>query len=82
MFYATLGSEVLRIGRNTSCKDDFVRSATTLLNRMKDQGSNNESVGKVLRKMYGCHDTLHKFAINARTFTNLLFLTSDNTTSV
>ena len=74
MFYATLGSEILRIGRTTSHKDDFLRSASSLLKRMKDQGSNNESVGKILRKMYGRHDTLHKFATNARTFTNLLMV--------
>ena len=72
MFYATLGSEVLRIGRNTSHLEDFLKSSSSLLRRMKNQGAENQAIGKVLRKMYGRHDVLHKFATNAKAFTNLL----------
>ena len=72
MFYSTLGSEVLRIGRTTSHLEDFLKSSSSLLRRMKNQGAENQAIGKVLRKMYGRHDVLHKFATNAKAFTNLL----------
>ena len=74
MFYATLGSEVLRIGKATSHLDDFVESICSLLTRMRGQGAENQAIGKVLRKMYGRHNILHKFATNARSFTNLLMV--------
>ena len=74
MFYATLGSEVLRIGRTTSHLDDFLTSTSSLLTRMRNQGAENQAISKVLRKMYGRHNILHKFATNARSFTNLLMV--------
>ena len=50
MFYATLGSEILRIGRTTSHRDDFLKSASSLLTRMVKQGAEKASVCKVLQK--------------------------------
>ena len=72
MFYATLGSEVLRIGRATSHVDDFLQSTSSLFLRMKRQGAEHKSLSKVLMKMYGRHDVLHRFATNAKVFTKLL----------
>lgn len=71
MFYATLGSEVLRIGRATSHVDDFQKSTSSLLSRMKKQGAEHKSLSNVLKKMYGRHDVLHRFATNAKLFTKL-----------
>ena len=72
MFYATVGSEVLRIGRATSNVDSFVKSTSSLLARMFKQGAERNPLAKVLRKMYGRHDVLHKFATNSKLFTSLL----------
>ena len=72
MFYSTVGSEVLRIGRANSKVESFVKSTSSLLARMTRQGAEQNPLAKVLRKMYGRHDVLHKFATNAKDFTNLL----------
>ena len=72
MFYSTIGSEILRIGRANSNVDSFLKSASSILARMSKQGAKYAPLGKVLRKMYGRHDVLHKFAANAKVFTDLL----------
>ena len=71
-FYSTVYSEVLRIGRATSSVDAFLKSTTSFLSRMTKQGAEHAPLIKVLEKMYGRHDLLHKFATNAKTFSNLL----------
>ena len=71
-FYSTVGSEVLRIGRATSSVDAFLKLTTSFLSRMTKQGAEHAPLIKVLKKMYGRHDVLHKFATNAKTFSNLL----------
>ena len=55
MFYATIGAEVLRIGKATSKYDFFLQSVHTLLSRMKKQGADGFGIKKVLRKMIGRH---------------------------
>ena len=39
---------------------------------MKNQGAENQAIGKVLRKMRDRHDILHKSATNAKVLINLL----------
>ena len=72
MFYSTIGSEILRIGRANSNVESFLKSASSFLARMSRQGAQYAPLGRVLRKMYGRHDVLQKFAANAKVFTNLL----------
>ena len=55
MFYATIGAEVLRIGKATSNYDNFLHSVHTLLLRMKNQGADESAIKKALRKMFGRH---------------------------
>ena len=72
IFYSTVGSEILRIGRATSSVDSFLKSTSCFLTRMIKQGAERDPLARVLRKMYGRHDVLHKFATNAKLFTFLL----------
>ena len=72
MFYSTIGSEILRIGRANSNVDSFLKSASSILARMSKRGAKYAPLGKVLKKMYGRHDVLHTFAANAKAFTHLL----------
>ena len=55
MFYATIGAEVIRIGKATSKYYFFLQSVHTLLARMKRQGADEFGIKKVLRKMIGRH---------------------------
>ena len=71
-FYSTVGSEILRIGRATSDVGAFIKSTSTLLSRMSKQGAEHNPLNRVLKKMYGRHEELHKFAKNAKIFSNLL----------
>ena len=63
MFYATIGAEVLRIGKATSEYNFFLQSVKTLLCRMRKQGADGFGIKKVLRKMMGRHqDHFFKFS--------------------
>ena len=63
MFYATIGAEVLRIGKATSEYNFFLQSVKTLLCRMRKQGADGFGIKKVLRKMMGRHqDHFLKFS--------------------
>ena len=72
MFYSTIGSEVLRIGRVTSHVDSFLKSTSSVLARMFKQGAEHAPLDRILKKMYGPHYVLHKFATNAKVFAHLL----------
>ena len=63
VFYATIGAEVLRIGKATPSYDSFLQSVQTLLLRMKNQGAYEDGIKRVLRKMLGRHqEHVLKFA--------------------
>ena len=55
MYYATIGAEILRIGKATSEYSFFLESVSTLLRRMKKQGADGPGIKKILRKMIGRH---------------------------
>ena len=63
---------MLRIGRATSEVGAFIKSTSTPLSRMIKQGAEHIPLNRVLRKIYGRHEELHKFAKNAKIFSNLL----------
>ena len=72
IFYSCIAAEILRIGRPTSHLADFLNSSKCLLKRMFKQGAKVDRVAKVLLKIYGRHEVLHKFAHNARVFANMI----------
>ena len=72
IFYSCIAAEILRIGRTTSHLADFLNSSKSLLQRMLKQGAKGDRISKVLLKMYGRHEVLHKFADNARLFVNMI----------
>ena len=53
MFYASIGAEILRIGRVCSSTDNFLFSCKILIERVKKQGANNFKLNKTLKKTYG-----------------------------
>ena len=72
IFKATVGGEVLRIGRACSSTESFVKSARCLVERMKRQGAHDKELGKILKKIFGRHEELNKFAINSVKFVSSL----------
>ena len=72
MFYASIGAEVLRIGRVSSCPENFYTSCKAILCRAKKQGGKTNKLCKTLKKSYGRQDVLKKFGLNASVFANSL----------
>ena len=72
IFYSSVGAEILRIGRATSHTTDFLNLTSSLLLRMFKQGANKVRLWKILLKMYGRYQILHKFASNAKVFADIL----------
>ena len=70
MFYASIGAEILRIGRVCSSTDNFLFSCKILIERVKKQGANNFKLNKTLKKTYGRQQLLQQFGINAADFVN------------
>ena len=68
MFYASIGAEILRIGRVSSSTNNFLSSCRILITRIKKQGANNFKLNKVLKKTYGRQQLLRKFGSNATEF--------------
>ena len=74
MFYSSIGAEILRISRVSSCPELFLQSSQAVINRMISQGAKKEQLTKTLKKMYGRHETLRHFGTNASDFVNSLIL--------
>ena len=55
IFYSTLSSELLRIARCTTDKDNFLVTAKTLISRMKKQGATMCRLISCLKRLYGNH---------------------------
>ena len=72
IFKATIGGEILRIGRASSTKESFVISARNVLERMKQQGAHVKELTKILNKTFGRHEELKKFAVNSVSFVSSL----------
>ena len=70
MFYASIGAEILRIGRVSSSSENFLFASKNVINRMKKQGANTFRLNKVLKKTYGRQQLLRQFATNAFEFAN------------
>ena len=72
IFYATVGSEILRFARTNTNQNQFLKDVKVLLNRMKKQGCKRSLLKKVLNKMYGRHlNDFQKFADTAKQFIEL-----------
>ena len=71
-FYATIGAEILRIGRACTSTEAFVKSARSILQRMLNQGAKIKDLDRLLKKTYGRHDILKKFNTNAVEFVTSL----------
>ena len=68
IFKATIGGEILRIGRVSSNEEAFLNSARILLFRMKKQGANLKDLTNILKQLFGRHEELKKFAVNSAKF--------------
>jgi len=72
IFYASVGSEILRIVRTTTELDDIKIRVETLLIRMKKQGSEKKRIITLMNKLYGRHaEVFSKFADTSDNFIKL-----------
>ena len=55
IFYSTLSSELLRIARCTTGKENFLKSSKSLITRMRNQGATYSRLQKCLKRLYGNH---------------------------
>jgi len=75
IFYASVGSEILRIARTTSNLHDLVTRVNALLTRMAKQGSKHKQIASLINKLFGRHfNVFKKFADTANQFIRLLNL--------
>jgi len=72
IFKATIGGEILRIGRACSTNESFLKSTKTVLQRMIRQGAHVKDLTKILKKTFGRHDELKRFAVNSVEFVSSL----------
>ena len=72
IFKATIGGEILRIGRACSTRESFFESARMVLERVKRQGAHAKELTKILKKTFGRHDELKKFTVNSVEFVSSL----------
>ena len=69
IFYASVSSEILRLARTNSNRNNFLNTVKVLLDRMRKQGCKMNQLKKMLNKMFGRHATdFHKFAHTAKEF--------------
>ena len=74
MFYATLGAEILRIGRTSTVLERFVTSSQAVIKRMQKQGGKSIPILKCLNKIYGRNFGVFKeFANTSKEFVDLVF---------
>ena len=74
MFYSSIGAEILRIGRVSSSFENFLLSASILLDRARKQGADVDRLSKTLKKTYGRQQVLRMFRGNATEFVNRLLI--------
>ena len=74
MFYSSIGAEILRIGRVSSSFENFLLSASILLDRARKQGADVDRLSKTLKKTYGRQQVLRMFGGNATAFVNRLII--------
>ena len=67
-FYATIGAEILRIGRASSTPKSFSCAGKQIVQRMLRQGADANKLSKILKRTYGRHEVLKKFGVNAAQF--------------
>ena len=73
IFYSTLSSELLRIARCTTDKDNFLQTAKALISRMKKQGAAVARLCNSLRRLYENHiDCLSRFFKSSEQFVSCL----------
>ena len=72
MFYASIGAEILRIGRVSTSQESFFTSSGAIISRAFKQGAKINRLSKCLKKIFGRQDTLKKFSENASAFANTL----------
>ena len=73
IFYSTYMSELLRIAKCSSGKNEFEESAFKLMKRMWDQGTEFIKTKKALKNLYTNHlSTLNKFYETSRSFYKVL----------
>ena len=73
IFYSTYMSELLRIAKCSSGKNEFEESAFKLMKRMWDQGTEFIKTKKALKNLYTNHlSTLNKFYETSRSFCKVL----------
>ena len=72
MFYASIGAEILRIGRVSSNEDSFFASAKAIISRAMKQGAKTNRLSKSLKKIFGRQDALKRFGENASVFADTL----------
>lgn len=70
IFYATIGSEILRIGKCTTERTDFINTCCTLMVRMKNQGATYFKMKSLVNTVYNKHPSI--FAPFHENATNLL----------
>jgi len=58
-FYATIGAEILRIGRASSTPESFSCAGKQIVQRMLRQGADANKLSKVLKRTYGRHEDLY-----------------------
>ena len=68
MFYASLGAEVLRIGRVSSSMKVFLEAVQPVVHRVIKQGARMKNLVATLKKIYGRQDILKQFGKNATDF--------------
>ena len=68
IFYASIGAEILRIGRASTSSYSFTCAAKLVVQRMLKQGANTKGLTKVLKRTFGRHEVLQKFEVNALKF--------------
>ena len=72
IFYASIGSEILRIVRTTTELNDLKNRVDELLTRMKKQGTEQGRLVSIIKKLFGRHTlNFKKFADTAQDFLKL-----------
>ena len=75
IFYASLGSEILRLGRTTNDVCSLKCNVNTLLKRMKNQGAKEIDTVKIIKKVYGKNpDIFNSFSDTSQNFVNMFKL--------
>ena len=72
MFYASFGTEILRIGRVSTSQESFFASSEAVIMRAIKQGAKINRLSKCMKKNFGRQDVLKRFSENASIFADTL----------